>query len=355
MGAVINGIQQIGIGVTNAKEVFNWYRRVLAFDILLFEDTSTANLMTQYTENEQVDRYAILALNMRGGGGLEIWQPTSRTAAASIHELLLGDPGINAMKIRTSDIIKTHQTLANEKGLKLGQVYTDEKEIRSFFFKDPWNNMVQLVEEHYHFTKTPSKNGGVLGAIIGVNSLETSVNFYKGVLGYEIAEPETTGLNIHLADLPGGNRKLRRIVLKSGVSKKGGFSQLFGPSQIELIQTIDHQREHIFKNRQWGDLGFIHLCFDIHGMDALQTKCVSLNHPFTVDSKDSFDMGEAAGRFGYVEDPDGTLIEFVETHRVPIAKRFGWYLDLKKRNPLKPLPSWIVRCLKIHKRTKDLI
>ena len=32
-------------------------------------------------------------------------------------------------------------------------------------------------------------------------------------------------------------------------------------------------------------------------------------------------MGEAAGHFSYIQDPDGTLIEFVETHKVPILKK----------------------------------
>ena len=73
-----------------------------------------------------------------------------------------------------------------------------------------------------------------------------------------------------------------------------------------------------------------------------------------MDSGDSFDMGEAAGRFGYVEDPDGTLIEFVETHKVPIFKKLGLYVNLKKRNPYTPLPRWLVKALWVHRRRKDL-
>jgi hypothetical protein len=57
-------------------------------------------------------------------------------------------------------------------------------------------------------------------------------------------------------------------------------------------------------------------------------------------------MGEAAGHFAYIEDPDGTLIEFVETHKVPVIKALGLYLNLRKRDPSKPLPSWIIRMLR---------
>jgi hypothetical protein len=86
-------------------------------------------------------------------------------------------------------------------------------------------------------------------------------------------------------------------------------------------------------------------------MDELKASCEKLGFPFTVDSKhshegNSFDMGEAAGHFSYIEDPDGTLIEFVETHKIAVLKKLGWYLNLKKREPGKPLPEWILKTLR---------
>ena len=60
-------------------------------------------------------------------------------------------------------------------------------------------------------------------------------------------------------------------------------------------------------------------------------------------------MGEANGHFTYIEDPDGTLIEFVETFKIPILKKFGIYLHLENRDDFKPLPSWILKCLRFMK------
>jgi hypothetical protein len=60
-------------------------------------------------------------------------------------------------------------------------------------------------------------------------------------------------------------------------------------------------------------------------------------------------MGEAAGQFSYVEDPDGTLIEFVETHKIPVIKKIGWYINLRKRNPEKALPDWILKALSFNR------
>ena len=58
-----------------------------------------------------------------------------------------------------------------------------------------------------------------------------------------------------------------------------------------------------------------------------------------------FDMGDASGRFAYIEDPDGTLIELVETNKVPVVKKFGWFIDMKKRNPEKKLPKFLFRMM----------
>ena len=84
-------------------------------------------------------------------------------------------------------------------------------------------------------------------------------------------------------------------------------------------------------------------------MDGLKKHAAELNIDFTVDSHESFEMDNAAGRFCYAEDPDGTLIELVETHKIPIFKKFGWYLNLKKRDRQKPLADWMINLLSLSK------
>ncbi|MHA0111435.1 VOC family protein, partial [Klebsiella pneumoniae] len=80
-------------------------------------------------------------------------------------------------------------------------------------------------------------------------------------------------------------------------------------------------------------------------MELFKKKAEAEGYTFTVDSKESFDMEDAAGRFCYVEDPDGTLIELVETHKVPILKKYGLYLNLKNRKKNTPLPAWMINLL----------
>ncbi|QLG44000.1 VOC family protein [Costertonia aggregata] len=350
MGKVINGIQQIGIGVAHAKEVFNWYRKHLGFDILVFEDESKADLMTRYTAGNIEDRYAILAMNMVGGGGLEIWQFKSRTPQASKNEFQLGDLGINVMKLRTKNLGKTHERFKRISLGNLTEVYFDSY----FFFTDPWGNWVQIVQDDYCFFSSKSSSGGVLGAIIGVSDIGDSLSFYQKVLGYTVIVSDTTDTFTEFSKISGGHRPFRKVVLTHENRKFGGFGELYGPSQIELVQVLERSPNTIYENRLWGDLGYIHLCFDISGLNALKDETDKLGYHFKVDSADSFDMGDAAGRFAYMEDPDGTLIELVETHKVPIFKRLGIHINLKKRNPFKPLPKWVVGALRMHRRTVDI-
>jgi len=354
MRKTVNGIQQIGIGVADAKAVFNWYRKNLGFDILVFEDESKASLMTQYTNEVVQERYAMLAMNMIGGGGLEIWQFKTRTPQPPNVTILLGDLGIHAMKVRCHNVEKAFQSLRSLPNIKLSEICNSPLGVPSLLFTDPWNNAVQLVQDSYAFNTSKSVCGGVLGAIIGVSEIDRSISFYREILGYDIIADDREGIFDDFSTISGGKNKFRRVLLKHSTRKVGGFGELLGPTEIELIQVLNRIPSNIYKDRLWGDLGYIHLCFDVQGMTLLRDEAKALNHPFTVDSANSFDMGDAAGHFSYIEDPDGTLIEFVETHKVPILKKLGLFINLKKRNPLKPLPRWLVKAMSVHRIKKDL-
>lgn len=89
-----------------------------------------------------------------------------------------------------------------------------------------------------------------------------------------------------------------------------------------------------------------------HGTEAQEQVCFKSGYPLTVNSHNSFDMGNAAGHFVYNEDPDGTLVEYVETHKVPVVKKLGIYLNLKNRKPEKQLPDWMIRCLSFRRVKK---
>ena len=214
-----------------------------------------------------------------------------------------------------------------------------------FYIRDPYNNIFEIEESISWNLKLNKPTGGNSGAVIGVTDIDESFEFYSKILGYDTVVYDKTEIFEDFANLPGGTEKFRRILLKHSKSRQGAFSNLLGNSTMELVSAQNRNVKNIYENRLWGDLGYIHLCFDIIGMDELREECNNIGHPFTVDSANSFDMGEAAGHFSYIEDPDGTLIEFVETHKIPIMKKLNWYLDLRKREKTKPLPSWFFKVI----------
>ena len=353
MSKIISGIQQVGVGVSNVKDAWKWYRENLGFDIPVVDAPGTAERMLPYTGNKPQERHAIIALNIQGGGGLEIWQYLSRTPQAASFDVKLGDLGIYITKIKSKNLAASFLSF-KEKGINLlSDIVKNPSGQEHFYLSDPYGNVFEIIEEKSVFKDTEALNGGIIGATIGVSDIKVSYEFYKNILGYDKIIFEEENIFNDFKGLPNGEAKFSRMLLTHSKKREGAFSNLLGNSQIELVQIHDIKPNKIYENRYWGDLGYIQVCFDVGDMGEIKKACEKANHPFTVDSNpdiyekggEIFDMGEASGHFTYIEDPDGTLIEFVETHKLPILKKIGWYLNLKKRNPQKSLPNWMLKTL----------
>ncbi|MEX1188913.1 MAG: VOC family protein [Bacteroidia bacterium] len=338
--SLISGIQQVGIGVQNADEAFEWYIKHFGMDVPVFKDASVAELMLKYTGGKSQERYAILALNMQGGGGFEIWQYTGRTPQPAAFEIKPGDLGIFGVMLKSRNVELAHKH-AQAKNLNPSALFKAPDGTLRFHQNDPYGNRYTFCESVSWFGKGKHTNGGVNGVQIGVSDMEKSIAFYNKVLGLDKVVYDTKGQADEFGGVSG-----RRVLLRPSVDLEGAFSKLLGSPQVELFQLDDKTGRKIYENRYWGDLGYIHICFDVNDMQALEKRCAEFGAPFTVNSGNSFDMGEAAGQFAYNEDPDGTLIEFVQTHKLPIMKKLGWYLDLRKRDHAKPLPNWMLASMK---------
>ena len=357
---LICGIQQVGVGIPDLSRAFRWYRKAFGIDVPIVDDEGVAALMLPYTGGQPRARHAVMAASMQGGAALEIWQYTQREPQPAAFEIQVGDLGIFCPRIKARDVQAAWESLAPEslrpESLAPGKPRRDHRLAPPapdpggepcFFLRDPHGFPFQIVPGHSWFSRGTRATGGVAGAMIGVGDVERARRLYTGILGYDQVIYDARGQFSDLAALPGGKGRFRRVLLGHSAGRRGPFSPLLGPSRLELVQALDREPRRIFADRLWGDLGFIHLCFDVRGMDALKARCAAEGFAFTVDSAAAgdFEMGEGSGRFCYVEDPDGTLVEFVEAYRLAILKGLGLYMDLRRRPADKPLPRWMLRTL----------
>lgn len=329
----ISGIQQVGIGVENLEEAWAWYAKHFGMDLPIFNDEAEAALMINYTGGKVHKRKAVLAMNLQGGGGFEVWQFTSRTPTKS-PKVEVGDLGITHVHMRTQNAAKAHNYFKGLKDIQVGELKKNALGNDCFELMDPFGNQFKIIEDDYQFMKTDALTGGVVGVTFGVSNIEESLQLFQE--GFKYNQVKSREL-----DKDG----TERVWLSSSEQKPSAFSDLLGPTTLELVCNSKTNGKKLFKDRFWGDLGFIHCCFDVQKMTHLREQCKQIHHPFTVDSENSFDMGEAAGQFAYVETKDSTLIELVETHKVPILKKIGWYINLKNKKVQKPLPRFIFKVL----------
>ena len=148
---VICGIQQVGIGVNDFVEAWKWYYDNFGFEIKIVDDEGVAERMLPYTGGKPQPRRSGIAVNIRGGGGFEIWQPKGRELNYLKEPVKLGDLGILIAKVKTPDIETAYNTFIN-KGLDvISEILTSPTDQKEFFMKDPYGNLFQLEQDDYVF------------------------------------------------------------------------------------------------------------------------------------------------------------------------------------------------------------
>lgn len=344
---VICGVQQIGVGVFNVVEAYNWYIKAFGCDIKVVDDYGVAERMLPYTGGKPRPRRAVLAVNMKGGGGFEVWEPKDNNITPPAEPAMLGDYGISVGKLKALDIQKAYEHIQATPGATLlSPVVPTPYGPSHFYLRDPYGNIFEIVEDVYCFVDDDRYTiGGTHGPVIGVSDMDKSLEYYAKLLGYDKVIFDQTGVFEDLQFVPGGDGRFRRVVITTSKPLAGPLCELYGTACIELLQAYDRTPKKIFEGRLWGDPGFIQICYDVRNMEGMRERIQSLGGDFICDSGKDFKMEAADGRFTYVEDPDGTLIELVETFKIPILKKFGIFLNLENKDSRKPLPRLITRAL----------
>lgn len=348
---IITGIQQIGVGTTSIYKSWEWFSKMFGIDIRVLEDDTVAERMLPYTGGKPQKRHAAIALNLQGGGGFEIWQYSDRKPKSADFKISVGDLGIFAAKVKSRNVQAAHAEIS-AKWDHVGTLVMTPEGKPTFFMEDIEGNYFQIIEDAPVLIDENKLFGGMMGAMIGVSDIDKSMKVYRDILGYDTVVYDKKGKFSDMEFMNGGDCDCRRVLLAYSKPSQGAFARIFSHGYIELVQVNERTPRKIFEGRYWGDPGFIQVCYDVTNMRAFEKHCQKNGFPFTVDSCPDdvkFDMGDASGQFTYIEDPDGTLIEFVETYRASLAKKLGIYINLLSRDRKKPLSKFLFRMMKLNR------
>ncbi len=347
MSYTIHGIQHLGVGVPDHATAWQWYRKFFGLDVPFFDAEAEAHLMTIYTGGKVISKRAAMVLNLKGGCAMEIVCPSTFTARHADQKHQLGDLGIYTGFIKTPDVESTYQYYRNHGVNVISDLCAMPNGWQTFYLKDINGLIFQIIPAKDFYTKSRHITGGTAGCSIGVSDITKSIAFY-GILGYDQLVYDKTETFDDWSNLEGGQGSFRRVLLCQSRPSGGGFSRLTGKTYIELVQDLsDRAPLKIYDDRYWGDVGFVHLGFDVRNMQALGEKLSEAGYGFTADTNDVLSMGESTKvHCTYTEDPDGTLIEMIEVYKIPIIERFGIHLNVEKRKPSQPYPDLMLKALK---------
>jgi catechol 2,3-dioxygenase-like lactoylglutathione lyase family enzyme len=348
----INGLQHIGVAVADMDLSLRFYRKFFGLDIPFFDSVQPAPLMDVYTRNSTITKRASMVVNLQGGCAIEVIRPTSFEPVKALQPVKMGDLGIFMTQVKCRDIRTSHAFCAANRAVGLTPIAKDPAGRDTFYIQDPDGNVWQYLQGDQWYTNSGHHSGGVLGCTTGVSDMDKALKLYAGILGFDEVVYDSTDNFADWDMLAAGKEKYRRVLLTQGNQPGGGFAKVTGKTYIELVQAIDRTPYFIFQDRIWGDTGFAHIGFDVKGMKSIGDDLASAGYPFTCDSNNALSMGNTKVHCTYIHDDDRTLIEMIEVYKVPIIEKWGVFLDVEKRDPLKPLPDFMLKALRFS-RIKD--
>jgi catechol 2,3-dioxygenase-like lactoylglutathione lyase family enzyme len=260
--------------------------------------------------------------------------------------------GIFITQVKCKDIRASHAFCKSNGATGLTAIAKDPIGRDTFYIQDPDGNVWQYLQGDQWYTNSGHHSGGVLGCTTGVSDMARAMKLYAGILGFDEVVYDSTNHFEDWSSLASGKEKYRRVLLTQSNQPGGGFAKVTGKTYIELVQALDRKPDYIFEDRIWGDTGYAHIGFDVKGMKAIGEDLAVAGYPFTCDSNNALSMGNTKVHCTYIHDDDHTLIEMIEVYKVPIIEKWGVFLNVEKRDPLKPLPDFMLKALRFS-RIKD--
>jgi catechol 2,3-dioxygenase-like lactoylglutathione lyase family enzyme len=312
---VITGFQHIGIGVHDVDKTYAFWRKNLCFKAKLNDHTGYDEQMEPIL-GDKLEMRMLMAMNVAGGGAIEIVQHTSTKPKEPPAPLEWGDIGILDVGVKVFQIDAVCADLKN-RGVEFATPVRRMKldtggTVRFAYLRDPDGLLVQLVEDPAG--KRP-RVGGVVHVTIGVRDIDRARDFYAKVLGFDRVLLETDELTGADMDEITGGKKTRMVILSQPSTLRSALPVL-EPGSVRLVQTPDYSGKPTFERRRWGDIGCMEFALDVADVKSTYDSLVALGaEPYVPPTH--MDMGSGSvGSFAYVKDPDGNTVEMVEVNKV---------------------------------------
>jgi len=329
-----------------------FYRKFFGLDIPFFDSVQPAPLMDIYTRNTTITKRASMVVNLQGGCAIEVIRPTSFDPVKAIQPIQMGDLGVFITQVKCKSLSASHRFCKEQGASGVTSIQMDPNGRETFYIQDLDGNHWQFLQGDSWYTNSGHHSGGVIGCTTGVSNMDAALKLYGELLGFDEVIYDKTANFSDWNELPSGDQRFRRVLLSQSNQPGGGFARVTGKTYIELVQALERSPTYIFEDRIWGDTGFAHIGFDVKGMKALGVDLAAAGYGFTCDSRNALSMGNTKVHCTYIHDDDRTLIEMIEVYKVPIIEKWGVFLNVEKRDPLKPLPNFMLKALRFS-RIKD--
>ncbi len=209
----------------------------------------------EYFSQSSGQKYKNLVLVNKGGGLPLFIKQSFSNQDFWFNELVVGDLGVLAFKLKVSDLQKIYLKFKTQKLPVFSKVLKDNDNNQLFWLKDPFaNNFVLVQQDKSQFYEPDIDIGGIFGLLIGVNDLDQAVEFYSA-LGYELVS--YLDYFDDISPLVISDYKIRRAVLKLQ-DKSHLFHKFTGTTEIDLVEVKS------FKNPKISPFNLVFLLDETH-------------------------------------------------------------------------------------------
>ncbi len=310
---MISGFQHVGMGVRDMDRTYGFYKRVMGFKLKLNDHQRYEKEMEQII-GDLVEMRILMAMNVAGGGAIELVQHTSTPCRELAEPAEWGDIGVLEVGFKAFKLDELHARMTAQGVDFLTPVRTMELSeggsVRYTYLRDPDGLLIQLVEEPGG--RRPMV-GGVVHAAIGVSDLDKARDFYSRIAGFD-------RLVHYSEEVPGleevtGGKKTAMAILK----QPGGLPAnlpVIEAGAVKLVHTPEYHGKRLFEGRRWGDLGCMEMALDVTGLREVYEGMLAAGAE-SYCPPTRIDMGSGSiGSFAYVKDPDGNILELVDVEKV---------------------------------------